>query len=81
MLSSNISEGNSLKKMSVSKNAWPHADLLSSMPGLSHIEATEDSDGIYRHYFMVGNVEDLYFPSFGLQAYQCTAMTSSAHQK
>ncbi len=70
MLSSNISEGNSLKKMSVSKNAWPHPDLLTSMPGLSHIEATEDSDGIYRHYFMVGNVDDLYFPSFGLQSYQ-----------
>ena len=70
MLSSNISEGNSLKKMSVSKNAWPHPDLLTSMPGLSHIEATEDADGIYRHYFMVGNVDDLYFPSFGLQSYQ-----------
>jgi adenylate cyclase len=70
MLSSNISEGNSLKKMSVSKNAWPHPDLLKSMPGLSHIEATEDSDGIYRHYFMIGNVDDLYFPSFGLQTYQ-----------
>ena len=70
MLSSNISEGNSLKKMSVSKNAWPHPELLKSNPGLSHIEATEDSDGIYRHYFMIGNVDDLYFPSFGLQAYQ-----------
>ena len=70
MLSSNISEGNSLKKMSVSKNAWPHPQLLKAGPGLSHIEATEDSDGIYRHYFMIGNVDDLYFPSFSLQSYQ-----------
>ena len=38
--------------------------------GLAHIQATEDFDGIYRHYYLVRNIDDLYFPSFSLLAYQ-----------
>ena len=63
-------EGMNLKAMTVSRDIYPNKTLLSSGPGLSHIETTSDPDGIFRHYNLVGNVDTLYLPSFALQAYQ-----------
>jgi adenylate cyclase len=40
------------------------------MPGLAYISSEEDSDGVFRHYPMVTNVDDIYFPSLGLLSYQ-----------
>ena len=44
--------------------------LLDQSPSLGHIQSLADADGIYRHYNIIANVEDLYFPSFALSAYQ-----------
>jgi len=59
-----------LKVMSVSKDVFPIPELVATEAGLAHIESTSDSDGIYRHYQFVGNVDELYFPSFALQTYE-----------
>ncbi|MEK6626455.1 MAG: CHASE2 domain-containing protein, partial [Bdellovibrionota bacterium] len=59
-----------LKVMSISKDAYPIPALIQTEAGLGHIEASPDNDGIYRHYQFISNVDDLYFPSYGLMAYQ-----------
>lgn len=63
-------EGQNLQASQVSKSVWPIPELLAAGPSLAHIEATEDYDGIFRHYKLVGNVETLYLPSFSLLTYQ-----------
>ena len=70
MTSAQVVSGNSLKQMSVSKNAYPIDTLVKTNVGLGHIQATEDADGIYRHYYLIGNVDDVYFQSFSLLTYQ-----------
>jgi len=59
-----------LKPMSISKDAWPVPTLVKAESGLAHIESSSDSDGIYRHYQFIANVDELYFPSFGVMTYQ-----------
>ncbi len=54
----------------VSKSVFPIPILEETEAALGHIQATEDSDGVFRHYRLVANVETLYFPSFGLLTYQ-----------
>ncbi len=49
---------------------FPIKELLKSEPGLAHIGADEDFDGIFRHYPLVMNTDSLYFPSYSLLAYQ-----------
>ncbi len=70
MISSKIVGGNSLLEYSVKKDIWPLQTFLDQSPTLGHIQSLADADGIYRHYNVVANVEDLYFPSFALSAYQ-----------
>ena len=70
MISSKVVGGKSLLEFSVSKNTWPIQPIMDANPALGHIESFEDADGIFRHYFLTVNVEDLYFPSFALSAYQ-----------
>ncbi len=59
-----------LKPMSISKDVYPIPPLIATEAGLAHIEASSDNDGIYRHYQFIANVDDLYFPSYSLMAYQ-----------
>lgn len=54
----------------VGKKVYPIPLLANADVGLSHIEAEADTDGVYRHYRLVTNVDSIYFPSFALQAYQ-----------
>jgi adenylate cyclase len=70
MISSKIVGGKSLLEYSVKKDIWPLQTLLDQNPTLGHIQSLADADGIYRHYNIVANVEDLYFPSFALSIYQ-----------
>ncbi len=59
-----------LKAHFVNKHTFPIPKLLESSPGLAYINMLEDSDGVFRHYKMVTNVDSTYFPSLGLMAYQ-----------
>ncbi len=61
----------------VSKSVYPIDILAKSGAMLGHIQASEDSDGIFRHYHLVANVDTLYFPSFSLLAYQVFAQEKS----
>ncbi len=70
IMNSHADQKSRLKNSSVSKDAYPLKELLVENVGLAHIQATEDFDGIYRHYYLVRNIDDLYFPSFSLLAYQ-----------
>ena len=63
------SEGIELKPKKVSKAVWPIDTLLNTDPSLGHIQVEADSDGIMRHYQLVGNIDTLYMPSYALQAY------------
>ncbi|MBT3585147.1 MAG: adenylate/guanylate cyclase domain-containing protein, partial [Halobacteriovoraceae bacterium] len=63
-------ENLNLDAKKVSKAVFPISILADTEAGLAHIEAEGDSDGIFRHYQVLGNVDTLYFPSFSLMAYQ-----------
>ncbi len=54
----------------VGKKVYPIPLLANSEAGISHIEAEADSDGVFRHYSLVANIDSFYYPSFALQAYQ-----------
>lgn len=70
VLDTKQAQGANLQANLVGKKVYPIPMLANSDVGLSHIEAEADSDGVFRHYRLVTNVESIYFPSFGLQAYQ-----------
>lgn len=63
------SEGIELKPKAVSKAVWPIQKILDTEASLGHIQVEADSDGIMRHYQIVGNIDTLYMPSYALQAY------------
>ncbi|CBW26102.1 putative transmembrane adenylate/guanylate cyclase [Halobacteriovorax marinus SJ] len=69
VLDTKNSEGIELKPKKVSKAVWPIETLLNTDVSLGHIQVEADSDGIMRHYQLVGNIDTLYMPSYGLQAY------------
>jgi adenylate cyclase len=70
VLDTKQAQGANLQPNLVGKKVYPIPILANSDVALSHIEADADSDGVYRHYRLVTNVESIYFPSFALQAYQ-----------
>lgn len=63
-------------KRSVEKHTYPIKKLLEPVPDMGYINMLEDSDGVFRHYQIVSNVDTLYFPSIGLKAYQSLTETS-----
>ncbi len=70
VLDTKQASGANLQPNIVGKKVYPIPSLANSDVGLSHIEADADSDGVYRHYRLVANVDSIYFPSFALQTYQ-----------
>jgi adenylate cyclase len=70
MLDTKQAQGANLESNIVERKVYPIAILANSDVGISHIEAQADSDGVYRHYPLVANVDSIYLPSFALQAYQ-----------
>lgn len=62
--------GGGLTNNKVSKSAFPIELLAGTEAGFGHIQATEDADGIYRHYHLLSNIDGIYFPSMALLAYQ-----------
>ena len=66
--SQSSSEANMIEMM-VSKFTYPTKSLLESKVGLAYINSYEDSDGIFRHYPLVENIDTLYFGSLGYNVY------------
>jgi adenylate cyclase len=58
-----------LREKKISKHNWPIQKLLNAEPHLAYLNSKEDSDGVFRHYSLVSNVDTLFFPSLGMQAY------------
>jgi adenylate cyclase len=66
--SQSSSEAN-MTEMKVSKFTYPTESLLVSKVGVGYINSYEDSDGIFRHYPLVTNIDTLYFGSLGYNVY------------
>lgn len=70
ILDSQQSGESGLESRYVEKNTYPIKKLLAPMPDLAYINMLEDSDGVFRHYQVVANVDSLYLPSLALKAYE-----------
>lgn len=70
MLATKQGPGADLMPSLVEKKVFPTQDFLKAETGVAHIESEADSDGVFRHYRLVANIDGAYYPSFGLQAYQ-----------
>lgn len=70
MIDTKQSQGANLQPSLVAKKVYPISILADSDVGISHIEADADSDGVFRHYRLVTNVDSIYYPAFALQTYQ-----------
>lgn len=70
MMDTRQAEGANLQEYLAEKKVFPIEGLANSDVGIAHIEAEADADGVFRHYPVLANVGSLYFPSFGLQAYE-----------
>jgi adenylate cyclase len=70
MMSTKQPGGGQLKKMFIGKNVFPISNITDVGTSLGHIGVEDDLDGIFRHYPVVANISDFYFPSFALIAYQ-----------
>jgi adenylate cyclase len=69
VLNAEIKGGANLSPLKVSKVAYPLEKLLEAEVELGHIGATEDPDGIFRQYPVVGFAGE-YLPSFAMSAYK-----------
>jgi adenylate cyclase len=63
-------QGLNLRPYLVANNVWPIQELRDASPTLGHIQGSSDLDGIYRHYLVAANVDELYLPSYAYQVYQ-----------
>ena len=70
MIDTKQSQGSNLQPTLVERKVYPIAALANADTGISHIEAQSDTDGVFRHYRLVANVDSIYYPSFALQTYQ-----------
>ena len=70
MMSTKQPGGGQLKKKFIGRNVFPIGKITDADISLGHIGVEEDGDGIFRHYPVVANISDFYFPSFSLIAYQ-----------
>jgi adenylate cyclase len=70
MQDSAASGGANMERKFISTNNFPIKELVSTGVGLSHIAMIEDSDGIFRNYQFVANIDDMYFGSLGLMSYE-----------
>lgn len=63
-------QGKQLIPSQIGTRVFPLDLLTETESGLGFIQTREDPDGIFRHYSLLGNVDELYFPSFSLLTYQ-----------
>jgi len=63
------SDDYSLMPSKIEKHTWPISKLLVNEPDLGYLNMHEDSDGVFRHYQMATNIDDIIFPSLALRSY------------
>ena len=62
----------------IEKHTYPIKKLLGPVPDLGYINMLEDTDGVFRHYQVVANVDGmLYLPSIGLKTLE--SFTGESH--
>ena len=69
MVNSITSSEANMRPMKVGKFTFPNASLLDSKVGLAYINSQDDTDGIFRHYQIVANVEEVYYGSMGYNVF------------
>ncbi len=67
------SSDSNFSPMKISKHTFPNKTLIDSGVSLAFINTLEDSDGIFRHYQLVANVDTLYYGSLGYNVYAAWA--------
>lgn len=65
----NVPEANFLPKK-ISKYTFPIDEITESEVGLGNIHSREDSDGIFRQYQLLSNVDTIYYGSLALNAFE-----------
>ncbi len=70
ILSSQSAPDTNLENHYVSRKVYPIYEFLNSNIDLGYIASHGDSDGVFRNYYLVSNIDGIYLPSFALQAYQ-----------
>jgi adenylate cyclase len=70
VMDSTVQGGAEMSMDYLSKSVFPLPVLLEKTPLLGHIQATEDADGIMRHYKLVATIDSLTLPAFSLEAYE-----------
>lgn len=70
MIDARANDGVALLPSWMEKKVFPIPLFSETEASMGHIEFIADTDGIFRHYPVVGYVDELYFPSFSLMAYQ-----------
>lgn len=60
-----------LESKKVEKHTYPIQKLLNASPDMGYINMLEDTDGVFRHYQLVSNIDGmLYLPSIGLKTFE-----------
>ena len=59
-----------LSQMKINKYTFPIKEILESGVGLGNIHAEQDSDGVFRQYQLVSNIDTIYYGSLALNAYE-----------
>lgn len=54
----------------INSSSFPVAPLLEVEPGLGFFNTSTDSDGVFRHFPIIANMETIYFPSLALITYE-----------
>jgi adenylate cyclase len=70
IMNTSQNNGAQLKEKFIGKNVFPIEKITDVSTSLGYIGVEEDLDGIFRHYPVVANISEVYFPSFSLMAYQ-----------
>lgn len=63
-------QGLNTRQMYVERKVFPIPQLYQNDVSLAHIQVEADTDGLLRHYPLIGNVDTLYFPGFSLATYE-----------
>ena len=69
MIDSQTASDVNMAPKKVANYTFPNQTLLDSKVGMAYINSQEDSDGIFRHYQLVSNLDSSYYGSLGYAMY------------
>jgi adenylate cyclase len=70
MMTTKSDDGSQFIPSIVERKVFPLDILIKQNTALSHIESYADNDGVFRHYPLVDNIDEINYPSLALQTYQ-----------